>query len=195
MRGPRNLEFVETNPALFHRSAVSGSVFPSRPAGERKNKLLDWGTGLFAVNDDEHVRLRRLLGPAFGRSQIKERTAEVVDTINRTIDGWDDGAVVDIHAAIRDLTLRIVSLFIFGKELGLDSRLARSQIASLESVTSPWVLLAQYDFPGLPYRRFLDNVVSLSDESNRLIREFREGDFPFETTYSRASQRRSWAVR
>lgn len=173
VRGPDNIEIVETDSQLFHRSAVSGSVFPHRSSSGRKRNLLDWGTGLFAVNDAEHLRLRRLLGPAFGRSRIQAQTKAVVEIVNRCVDSWEHGAIIDIHSMIKDLTLRIVSMFIFGREFGLDSRLARAQIASLASVISPLVLLAQYDFRGLPYSRFLDNVAILRDESLRIIREQR----------------------
>ena len=68
-----------------------------------------------------------------------------------------------------EVTIRIATLSLFGKEYGRDTPLVRAQENSLASVISPSVIFAQWDIPGAPYRRFLDNVVSLNDETQKII--------------------------
>jgi cytochrome P450 len=57
-----------------------------------------------------------------------------------------------------DLTVRISARTLLGIDIDADQDVVRAGFESLRLVLSPWVLLAPWDVPGLPYRRFVDAV-------------------------------------
>ena len=67
-RGPEFLKAVELGSLEYHRSAPSGRLYPIRPTSRRRGLLKHWATGLFAVNNDEHLLHRKILTPAFSPS-------------------------------------------------------------------------------------------------------------------------------
>src|SRR5512134_2088343 len=71
VRGRDLIRQIELDPDSFHRSALTGQLTPPAPVPERLQPILEWGTGLFAVNGDEHRRHRRLLSPFFTRSRVE----------------------------------------------------------------------------------------------------------------------------
>jgi cytochrome P450 len=172
-RGPGFLRAVELDPEIYHRSALSGRLFPHGRFDARRDRLRDWGTGLFAVNGEEHARHRKLLNPAFSRGRIEGWIPTFAEIALRIADTWEDGQQIDVHEAMKEMTLRMATRALFGQELGSGSRLATSARDSFSAVISPGVLAAQLDLPGLPYRRFLDDVVAFSDEGHRLLAERR----------------------
>ena len=172
-RGPDFLRAVETNGDVFHRSATSGRMYPHGEVSPRREKLREWGTGLFAVNGAEHARHRRLIGPAFTRAAAASWATTVVDICDRASNAWKHGDVVDICDAMKDISLRVSTQAIFGQEFGRTSRIAATQQDSLAALISPGALLVRLDLPGFPYRRFLDNVNTVINELHALIDECR----------------------
>jgi cytochrome P450 len=173
-RGPEFLQAVELDPETFHRSATSGRVYPHGRTSARASKLHEWGTGLFAVNEDEHARHRKLLNPAFSRAAIEGWIPTFAEIALRLADAWEDGREIDLHDAMKEMTLRIATRSLFGEELGRQDALPIAAERSLAALISPGVILARLDWPGLPYRRFLDNVVALSEAAHRMVQQRRE---------------------
>ena len=173
-RGPEFLRAVELDHKALGRSATSGRLFPHNKTGPRNQALREWGTGLFAVNEDEHAHHRRMLSPPFSRASVEGWVPAFAEVTGRIASSWELGEVVDIHDAMKDITLRIVTRSLFGEELGRASALAIAQEQSLLAMISPGVLAARVDLPGFPYRRFLDHAVTLSQEAHELVARRRE---------------------
>jgi cytochrome P450 len=67
------------------------------------------GNGLLTSEGDFWLRQRRLAQPAFQRQRIATYSETMVAFTQRMLTGWQDGAVVDVHAEMMRLTLEIAA--------------------------------------------------------------------------------------
>lgn len=171
VRGRELIRDIELDHERFHRSALTGQLTPAEPASERTKPILEWGTGLFAVNGDEHRRQRRLMSPFFTRSRVESYHEEMVRATQAVIGRWRPGAALDLHREMMDLTVRISARALLGLDMDADQDIVRAGAESLRLVLSPWALIAPWDLPGLPYRRFLNAVHFF----NKRLKEVIEG--------------------
>lgn len=72
------------------------------------------GDGLLTSEDPLHLRQRRLAAPAFHRGRIGGYGREIVRLTGETTAGWRSGQVVEVHAEMIRLTLRIISRCLLG---------------------------------------------------------------------------------
>jgi cytochrome P450 len=82
---------------------------------------------------------------------------------------WRPGQPVDAHREIMDLTVRISARTLLGIDIDSDQEITRAAAESLRLVLSPAVLLAPWDLPGLPYRRFVDAVGDFNTRMKAII--------------------------
>ena len=85
-----------------------------RLTGERGRRF--FGSGLVTAVGPAHLRQRRMLQPVFHRSVIERFATLVSECATAMLDGWSDGAVVDIHDEMLDVTQRITARALFGEE-------------------------------------------------------------------------------
>ncbi len=78
------------------------------------------GQGLLTSEGDFWKRQRKLASPALRRRQIESYADSMVRLTHQTMDGWEDGEVVDFHHSMMQLTLRIVVKTLFNIEVGDD---------------------------------------------------------------------------
>jgi cytochrome P450 len=129
-------------------------------------------TGLFAVNDDAHRAQRRLLMPAFHKSRIESYRDDMVAITESVLDGFRPGQLRDVRFDMNELTLRIVTRTLFGADLG-----ARG--VELGRKLQRWLDLFKYagaaplDWPGLPYRRWLDLTHAIDQDTRRIVSDRR----------------------
>lgn len=71
------------------------------------------GEGLLTSEGEFHLRQRRLIQPAFHRERINRYAAVMVRHAARTRDRWRDGATLDLHREMAQLTLTIVGETLF----------------------------------------------------------------------------------
>ena len=173
VRGSNLARQVMLDHDRFHRSALTGQLTPSSDAA-RTRPILEWGTGLFAVNGEEHRRHRRLLSPFFNRSHIESYAEEMQTAITAMLDRWQPGQLIDVHREMIDLTLRNSARALLGLDVNVDHDIVRAGAESLRLVLSPWVLLAPWDLPGLPYRRFLEAVRFFNQRMKAIIEQRRQ---------------------
>jgi cytochrome P450 len=173
IRGRELTREVELDPDRFNRSALTGVLTPREPVPARKRPILEWGTGLFAVNGEEHHRHRRLMSPFFSRARVESYFDEMVNAGESMLARWRPDQPIDAHAELMDLTVRISARTLLGIDLDADPDIARHAAESLRLVLSPWVLLAPWDLPGFPYRRFVDAVGAFNSRMRGIIEERR----------------------
>ena len=76
------------------------------------------GDGLLTSEEPLHLRQRRLAQPAFHRTRIAGYGAEIVNLTRQMSDSWPrEGALLEIHAEMVRLTLRITSRCLLGTDV------------------------------------------------------------------------------
>jgi cytochrome P450 len=165
---------VFSQPATYHKSALTGPLYPQGEVSARRRPLTRMLTGLFGVNDDAHRTHRRLLLPAFHKSRVEGYRDDMVATAEAVIAGFRAGQERDLLLDMNDLTLRIATRTLFGADLG-----ARS--VELGRKLQRWLDLFKLagagaiDLPGLPYRRWLDITHELDHDMRWIIAQKRRG--------------------
>ena len=72
------------------------------------------GDGLLTTDGEFHRRSRRIMVPAFHHETIAAALSTMNIEIERALDGWHDGARIDIYYWTRRLALRIAMRALFG---------------------------------------------------------------------------------
>lgn len=75
------------------------------------------GNGVLSSEGEFHRRQRRLIQPAFHHSRIEAYGQVIADHADGMQQGWENGEVVDIYAALTELSLKAVCRALFGLEL------------------------------------------------------------------------------
>jgi cytochrome P450 len=85
------------------------------------------GDGLLTIDGDFHRRSRRIMLPAFHHEAIAAALETMDHELDRALDGWADGARIDLYYSTRRLALRIAMRALFG--LDPDAAGARTDVA------------------------------------------------------------------
>lgn len=172
--GPELNHELFSNHKVFHKSALSGPLYPPGELTDRTRPLGRTLTGLFSVNEDAHRQHRRLLMPAFHKKRIEGYRDEMVAATEEALAAFKPGETRDLRRDLSDLTLKIVTRTLFGADLGeLGLQVGRD--------LQRWLGLFKYaaalplDVLGLPYRRWLDLTHALDAQMVRVISEKRAG--------------------
>jgi retinoid hydroxylase len=125
------------------------------------------GDGLLTIDGEFHRRSRRIMLPAFHHEAVASALATMNGEIDRALDGWRDGAKIDIYHWTRRLALRIAMRALFGFDP--DAALTRTDVArNFERALGFWgrsYWLQVMRGPGSPFaqmqqaRRALDNII------------------------------------
>jgi cytochrome P450 len=75
------------------------------------------GNGLLTAEGDEWLRNRRLASPAFHRDRVAGYGRTMSRYAEDAVETWRDGATVDLHDAMTELTLRIVARTLFDTDV------------------------------------------------------------------------------
>jgi len=171
--GPELNKALLTNHADFHKCALTGPLYPQEPLTQRTRPLTRTLTGLFHVNGDDHRAQRRLMMPAFHRSRIATYRDEMASITESLLENYRVGAERDLRADMMEVTLRIATGTLFGADLGETGlAIGRDLQRWLEefggAVALPW------DFPGTPYRRWLELSLSIDARMTAVIAQKRK---------------------
>jgi cytochrome P450 len=173
VRGAELTREVALQHDRFHRSALTGQLTPPKNAPERLSPILVWGTGLFAVNGEEHRRHRRLMSPFFTRSRVESYLGQMQQAADEMITRWRPGRTLDMHRELMDLTVRISARTLLGLDMDSHQPIVRAGAESLRLVLSPWALLLPFYVPGLPYWRLVESLRSFNSQMRSLIEQRR----------------------
>lgn len=101
--------------------------------GQRSVLLLD---------EDEHLRHRRLLLPAFHGARVQGYAEVIREATDREIDSWPVGQEFPLHQSMQALTLGVITRAVFGYEPGAEAdELRRRLRAMIDPVARPRGLL------------------------------------------------------
>jgi cytochrome P450 len=144
-----------------------------RPALANLIPLL--GEGVLITDGDLHDRLRRLVLPAFQRGRIESYVPVMADYADRYLCGWRTDQVVEIDAAMRELTLQVAGQTLFGVDLASErSDFVQDFQGTREFLRLQWPFnLIRVNLPFTAWGRFVRARADLDRFIYRLIRERR----------------------
>ncbi|KAF8202623.1 cytochrome P450 [Mycena galopus ATCC 62051] len=100
----------------LHRIVNNSEIYQKAPL-VRFNLTVLLGQGLLALEDEEHTKLRKIMSPAFGPSQVRELTQLFVDKAVELSEVWaqqpqDNAgwARIDVLAGLKGMTLDVIGL-------------------------------------------------------------------------------------
>lgn len=109
--------FMVTDPAEIERVLVSEDRKFHKPTfqGDALGELL--GEGLLLSEEAGWRSQRRLAQPAFAPARLAGLGGVMTDHVESMLDGWSDGAVLDVEAEMARVTVRIIVETMLGAEL------------------------------------------------------------------------------
>ncbi|MFC4852553.1 cytochrome P450 [Actinophytocola glycyrrhizae] len=142
-------EVFAGTPAVFH--AGEGNEILRPVMGPRSVMITD---------EDEHLRTRKLLMPAFNGAALRGYGDMMTDLAERNVETWQANREFPVHAAMNDVTLEIILRVVFGMADGPRLTELRPRIRTLTDINPitalGWSYPALARFP--PWRRSADNL-------------------------------------
>lgn len=140
------------------------------------NDYLLFGLGLLTSGGEFWLRQRRLAQPAFHRQRIAAYADAMTHHTQELIAAWRPGQTLDIHDAMMDVTLRIVTETLFGSRSAADTATVGEALGivmdvSAEQLGSPIAIPTAIPTPG--NLRFRKAVRRLDAVIGRMIAERR----------------------
>jgi cytochrome P450 len=87
-----------------------------KPAHMRRVLQSSFGNGLFTSQGNFWRRQRRLMQPAFHHGRITRYAAQITGHAQKMVNGWQDGQIIPIGAAMHELTFTIVMDALFSTD-------------------------------------------------------------------------------
>ena len=114
--------FLVNSAETAHRVLVENNRNYVKSPNYKGLKLV-LGDGLVTSEGEVWRRQRRLSQPAFHRERVASFVAAMVDETDRMLARWDEkvGEVIDVHAEMMKLTLRIVARTLFSTVVGAEA--------------------------------------------------------------------------
>jgi cytochrome P450 len=109
--------YIVNNPRLIREVLVAKHKHFRRPKLITQPLAKIDGNGLVLSEGDFWQRQRRLIQPAFASRRFGPYARATVDYTLRMLDGWSNGASLNIADAMTRLTLQIIAKTLFGVEL------------------------------------------------------------------------------
>ena len=94
-----------------------------------------FGPNVFNLPHRDWLPRRRTLQPLFTKKHVATFSGHMSDAADRLACSWAPGAEVDLDAAIRRLTLRVIGRSVFGVDFGDDDRIGPATETVLTHVT------------------------------------------------------------
>ena len=109
LSAPDDLRAMFTaNAKVAHAGEANSSVFG----------VLSGGSTVLTMDEDPHLKQRRLLLPAFQGERMQVYFTEMRDVAQEVIDSWQAGRAFPIHPETQRITLRVILKAIFGIDGG-----------------------------------------------------------------------------
>ncbi len=153
---------------------TSNHKFQKSPAVQSMKRVL--GEGLLTSEREFHLRQRRLAQPAFHRQRVAAYGSAMVEYAEQMRHKWRDGATLDIHREMMDLTLAVVGKTLFDADIASNAKeigeAMETFLGLFRTMLLPFAgLLEQLPLP--PIRRLKRARARMDEIVYRLIRERR----------------------
>jgi cytochrome P450 len=151
--------------------------FIKGPALRRAKATL--GEGLLTSEGDLHRRQRRLVQPVLHPNRVASYAPTMTAYATQTADSWRDGQVIDLHAQMMHLTLRIVAKTLFDADVAAEvdavGHAMDVSVGMFARAMSPWgPLLNLLPLPSnFRFKRQWGRLMALID---RFVQERRKND-------------------
>ncbi len=156
--------FFLNTPQLAYELVVQHAADVERSTLDRGNLLPLVGESVLTAVQPAHRRQRKLLAPAFNHKRVMAYGETMTAISERLQQSWTDGAEIELHEAMVQMTLEVVAQALFGASIDrYFAQLFRSisEVASLVTVSSSMGLHAPPSWPtprNLRFRRALRQV-------------------------------------
>ncbi|KAJ6450783.1 cytochrome P450 [Mycena sanguinolenta] len=179
----------------LHRIVNNSEIYQKAPM-VRFNMTLLLGKGLLVTEDEEHTKLRKIMSPAFGPSQVHELTQLFLDKALELSEFWgqqpqdDSGwAHLDVFDGLKAITLDIIGLAGFNYQFNslnpnkepteLDEAFKRVFLQSGNRQPTPITIL-RARFPILlpllpPPKRLTEGRGTMDRIGNQLLQDAKNG--------------------
>ncbi|WP_275039761.1 cytochrome P450 [Halorubrum tebenquichense] len=124
--------YLVTDPAAIRRVLVDDHDRYEKGAMPREQLGGLLGDGLFLAEGDDWREQRTAMRSAFFRERVADHGDAMVAHARRTAARWDDGDVVDVHAAATDYAFAVLAESLLGSDVERERETVR---AAAESVT------------------------------------------------------------
>lgn len=104
--------FVVCCPELTYQVVRDGRTF-DKGGPHFKQLRVVLGDGLVSCVHERHQRQRRLLQPAFSQDRLAVYSAEMSRQLDAALQTWRDGQVIDVLAALDDITAKVSARTLF----------------------------------------------------------------------------------
>ena len=134
------------------------------------------GNGLLSSDNALHKRQRKLAAPAFHHQRIASYAALIADYAEQTQAAWRNGDVIDVHADMMTLTLRVVGKALFDADVvGESKKVGEALTYLLHAIQARNFnpLSPPLNWPTPANRRYNAAIRQLDDTIYRIIRERR----------------------
>ena len=116
--GPELLKPLETEQEVWQRPESLPPFYePGKSPSPRLKPMYELMNSLLVVNEDRHLRHRRLLAPAFHKKHIESFHTDMVDLALQMLARWRPGERILVHQEMMQLTLNVVTHTLFGKDV------------------------------------------------------------------------------
>lgn len=144
-----------------------------------------FGEGLLTSEGSFHHKQRHLIQPALKATKIADYAEIMMSYTDRMLDSWEDGSVLDIHAAMTNLTMAIIAKCLFNEDVeSVASDISKSLSDIIEyfnRLSSPFAWLLEK----LPSNQKYDAAVRKVDRLvYDMIRERRKGNSEYKDLLS-----------
>jgi cytochrome P450 len=148
--------YATCDPELVHQVLVPQAT----RFGKRRMDLEVLGNGLLLSEGEFWRQQRRRVQPGFRHESIQRYALGMAEEIERFLAGLRPGAVIELRAAMLELTLRIVCRALFGQSYrGDPERLAHAMRVLQEAVLIPKIAPAWVPTPGRVWRSHMRALV------------------------------------
>jgi len=169
--GPELLKPLETEQEVWQRPESLPPFYePGKSPSPRLKPMYELMNSLQVVNEDRHLRHRRLLAPAFHKKHIESFHTDMVDLALQMLARWRPGERILVHQEMMQLTLNVVTRTLFGKDVVGVEHLGEIIHEMLTLFLRPEVIFLPRDWPGLTFHRLLN----MGEQLNAAMREIIE---------------------
>jgi cytochrome P450 len=161
--GPQRM-WVVCSPDLTHHVLRDGRTFDKGgPLFDQARTVV--GEGLATCAHGPHQRQRRLLQPAFSRDRLAVYATEMSRQLDAVLGTWHDGQVIDVLAAMDEITTRITLRTLFTTTLSpqQSADLLHSLTAIVEGVFPRIIMPTWWARAPLAVNRRFDRALSTVD--------------------------------